>query len=385
MRLLIFVLIVCGVGYYAYYSLHSDGPKNLIRDGINKVAGSTTKAMGGTMPETVPLPAMSDKPQPLGMVTTPDTKAPQSLQIVKFLHRDPPSIDTITIAAAAGCSLSLDSIARSIAVVGPLDGALIVKSYLESLDVVPGSCAVQSWAVFVDRSSSKGFDLVAALSGLADVSSVSAEVGGGGLTFDLSSDQIALALTAICDGSVVEVVQRPHIQLRHGVASRVESIQEVPVPESSSSQGIIQTSIVYRKVGLQLSITPSFLASDQLVLKVSQTNGLIGQTVKIGENEVPVIQSQTVDTSVQMGIGQTVILGGVSTLRERTSRGLLRNSKEVSEGTLYVIVSTFSDVPKAIPVSSPAASPPGQLPPLVPGMADPVEWIMGELLPPLLK
>jgi type II secretory pathway component GspD/PulD (secretin) len=293
------------------------------------------------------------------------------MQIVKFQHREPPAVETITIANAVGCALTLDGVSRSLVVVGPVAGVDIVKRYLESIDQPAGTCAVKSWAVYVDKSAQTGFDLVAAIRAVS-ASSVEATIDGAGVTLDLSADKLAGALAVVCDGSVIEVIQRPHVQLFHGVPAKIESIEEVPIPSTAVSQGVAQTSIEFRKVGLQLDVTPYFLAGDALRLNVVQSNGLLGQLVRIGENEVPVIQSQTVASTVQLSIGQTVVLGGVTTYRNRIVRGLLTNKTERTEGGLYVILSTYYDVPKALPVASIGVP------------SDPAEsreWIADQILP----
>lgn len=303
----------------------------------------------------------------------------------RFQHREPPELSDIGIATTLGCTVAIDKITRCAFVTGSPQGCSIVIRYFESIDQVFGSCAVRSWAVFVDKSVQTGFDFVAAIRA-ATGSGVSAKVSSSGLTLDINNGDLAAALDVICDGSVVEVIQRPHVQLSQGCVSKIESIQEIPIPTTAVAQGIAQTSVDYRKVGLQLEVKPSFLGHDRLRLGVVQTNGLIGQSVKIGENQIPIIQSQTVATTVEMSVGQTVILGGVTTLRDRTSKGILHSTHELSEGSLYVILSTYYDCPKALPVD-PFSSLKSSLekgllglPPL-----DPSDWIQDETIPPFIR
>lgn len=394
MRLLFIFACIAGL---IWYGIHTFGSKDnqLLGSGlgaVTKFGASAMAPVAGVKPasgssllvdrEPVPadLPAADFKPA-LGTDAFDGEKA-KAFQSYRFQHREPPTGPEITVAAAVGAQVTVDKLSGIVGVSGPLQGVGIVMRYLEAVDVVPGSCGVQSWAVFVDRSVSKGFDLLAAISAVGG-GTIQGDIGGGGLTLDIPFDRLSVALNAICDGSVVEVVQRPHVILQHGIASHVESIQEVPIPSTAVSNGIAQTSIEYRKVGLQLDVTPYFLKGDRLRLAVAQSNGLIGQSVKIGESEVPVIQSQSVSSSLEMSVGQTVVLGGVTTYRQRVAKGLLHNSTTIAEGSLYVVISTFSEVPRAIPVSEPVEGAPGELPPLIPRPGDPGDWISGELLPPL--
>jgi len=369
MRFLLVIAIVGGLIYYAYHSLTSGGPRGAINAGIEKLSGATVKGLNPKAQDPNFAPPLSAAPGSLTAAGV-DTMAEKAMLKVSFKHREPPQ-DLLNLGNSTSCILTVDPVSRSVCIVGPVAGVDICKRYLESIDQPAGSCAVKAWAVYIDKTAQTGFDLVAAIRAASDTFTT-AVVGNGGLTMDISADKLALALSVIADGSVVEVIQRPHVQLYQGVASKIESIEEVPIPTTSVSQGVSQTSIQFRKVGLQLDVTPYFLGQDRLRLSINQTNGLVGQIVKIAENEVPIIQSQTVSSSVEMSVGQTVILGGVTTFRNRMVRGLLTNTKEVSEGSLYVVISTYYDVPKAVPVSS------------LPVPADPDEgkaWIDSQILP----
>jgi hypothetical protein len=301
-----------------------------------------------------------------------------------FLHRVPP--DGLGILGASfALAVASDLHTRSVFFSGDPLSVADFSRYLQSIDTVGGACAVQTWAIFVDKKASSGFDLVATINSLIPTRST-ATIGNGAFVLNIGTGDLSAALKIIADGSTVEVLQRPHVRLEHGRTSVIESIQEVPVPSTTTSQGIAQTSIDYRKVGLQLSVMPYFLGADRVQLSVKQSNGLIGNTVQIAGNEVPVIQSQTVDTSTTISIGQTVILGGVSTRRETLARGFLKNTKEVTEGSLYVILSTFDDTPKALPVINRFLPSPskGSVPFSTHDISG-AAWIDGEVLPPLFK
>ncbi|MEO5917012.1 MAG: hypothetical protein ABIS50_22475 [Luteolibacter sp.] len=301
--------------------------------------------------------------------------------IYEFKHREPPEFSSMPALQSLGAQVISDKATRCVFVRAPQDALGMILSFLESIDLVGGSCAVQTWAVYVDRSATKGFDLVAALNAVVpSVAGVS--LGNGAFTMNATSGDIAAALNVIADGSSVEVLQRPHVRLAHGVISRIESTQEVPIPQTTLSNGIAQTSIEYRKVGLQLQVTPYFMSNNQVRLEVQQTNGLIGNTVEIEGNQIPVIQSQSVQTTAEMTVGQTIVLGGVSTQRSKVVRGLLRHVTEITEGALYVILSTYEDIPKAVPVGSPLVEAPDGFPvPLTTPRQNPADWIDGQLLP----
>lgn len=377
MRFWIFIVAVlafAGLAVKKFFFSGSDNPDSVLTSFLPKnEMPSTTETPS---PSSI-VPYKSD-----GLAATSETKTIETVtESYTFQHREAPQTLS-TLGDQFELLIVVDSHTRSVFYSGTALTVSDFTRYLKSIDHVGGACAVQTWAVFVDKNAQSGFDFVATLNALVK-SPTSATIGNGGFVLDIGASNISAALKLIADGSTVEVLQRPHVRLEHGTTSIIESIQEVPVPSTTTSQGIAQTSIEYRKVGLQLSVLPHFLGSDRVRLVVKQSNGLIGNTVQIDGNDVPVIQSQTVDTSTTVTVGQTVILGGVTTRRETLTRGLLRNTKEVSEGSLYVILSTYSDEPKAVPVSQ--LSLPRPRKELIPFTTEPessAEWIDGQLLPP---
>lgn len=393
MRLLIIVAAIGFIGWYAVKRFRDPDPDgSLLGGAVQSLAGDTItkgqKLPPAPVPSVIPgqhgqMIGSSGPFQPAqGVTHNGDRQFPLASRTYRFRYRDAPpgsEIGAQTQGQAGSVQILVDAPTRSVLIVGSMEAVDIVYRYLEAIDRMPGSCSVQTWAIYVDRTVEKGFDLVGALRAVTG-SEITAEVGNGGVTLDVSAGQITAALTAIADGSVVEVIQRPHVRLQHGHASKIESIQEVPVPNTAVSQGIAQTSIQYRKVGLQLNVMPTFFESGMVRLAVEQTNGLIGQNVKIQGNDIPIIQSQTVGTTATLTVGQTIVLGGVSTLRERTVKGLLRSVREVSEGSLYVILSTFHDEPRATPVPSPVMFDAAEG---IQPLPDAVDWINGQVLPPL--
>lgn len=315
-----------------------------------------------------------------------EKEVPKVSRLVRLKYRPMPGQELVGQLTSLGLVAVIDNVARTIYLQGPVDVVNNLADALAQSDTVPGSCGLQTWAVYVSKSAVKGFDLQAALLAVAGHDRVTADLGGGGVSLSLGADRIAAALDVMADGQAVEVVQRPHVRLIDGATATVEAIDEIPVPSTTVSQGLAQTSIEYRKVGLQLRVEPQFLEADRVRLKVHQQNGILGQSVEIDGNTVPIVQSQSVESSLEMTVGESVVFGGVRTYRRTKKRGLLRNVEEVEEGALYLILSTYTDVPRAIELRPAVEYPAGQdwIPgPGLPFAEDPADWIDGMLLPPM--
>jgi hypothetical protein len=299
-------------------------------------------------------------------------------------YRQLPVGDFVERWRSFGVETIVDPAGRVVSYRGTYAATEALKAALVAMDTVSGSCCLQAWTVYVDRRVARGFDLAAAL-GAATGGDTTLKLGAGGLVLDVGADRIAAALSVIADGGAVDLVQCPYVRLVDAQPAKVESIQEVPIPETVVANGVAQTSVKFRKVGLQLDVTPTFLG-DRVRLLVNQQNGVVGASVKVGENQVPVIQSQAVASTAELTVGQTLVLGGVRSTRKTVEKGLLGKREEETEGSLYVILSTYSDEPRAVPVDFPAEEFPEGLdalsPPLtVPGIGSD-DWLTGGLLPP---
>lgn len=394
MRWIVFLGILVAIGVFCVKKFNEDGgmlDKYTQPKTGELMPGTSNRNESHAGPEKLPksLSGVSGDTAPHAVGGT-SIGAPLATEVnrwarYRFLHRDAPDQGVFSSWNGVGATVIVDPVSDEVAIRAPESVVDAFLQWCKAADLVPNSCAVHAWTIYVDQSVQKGWDLVSAIRSVTD-SSFSAEVGDGAITLDLGVDHLQAALLAIADGTVVEVVQNPFVRLVDGSKASIESIQELPVPEAVLSNGISQTSIKFRKVGLQLNITPSFRSLDRVSLDVTQTNGVVGAPVTIEGNQIPVVESQTVSSRVDLKVGETVVLGGVRTFRNRRVKGLLRNITERSEGALYVVLTTSYDAPKALPVTS--LPPPTFGQPWVPAVPGGVpipsasKWIDGQLLPP---
>jgi hypothetical protein len=310
-------------------SVKVDPPADAPRVAV--VQPSPTPSTASTLPSAVPAPPVRES------------------RTVQLLNRDLPDASWFAGWRSSSLAMVPDPVTRSVSLYGDSSEVEAVAKALRDLDHFQGSCALQAWCVYVDSNVQKGWDLLAAISS-AVPDGFTATAGPGAVTLDLSNDRISAAMQLIADGESVEVIQNPYVRLTHLKPAVIEAISEIPVPQTTVSNGVAQTSIDFRKVGLQFTVAPRFLGRDRVALDVVQKNGVVGTPVKIGGNEIPVVDTQSVSSTVELNVGQGIVLGGVQTSRTRHAKGLLRDRVEVSRGVLYVVLSTSSEVPRALPV-----------------------------------
>ncbi len=131
-------------------------------------------------------------------------------------------------------------------------------------------------------------------------------------------------IQAISTWDNVQIDSRPKTVVRAGGVAYIESTTEIPYSEikSISDIGSFTAATVYKKVGVQLYISPRIIGTKMLALDVH----LIGSqqvgsqaTFSVGDNviEVPVIAYRTAKTVVYLEPGQTLVIGGLTTQRDR--------------------------------------------------------------------
>jgi general secretion pathway protein D len=109
---------------------------------------------------------------------------------------------------------------------------------------------------------------------------------------------------------LINIISRPSLVVRDGVTATLDVGTEIPIASTTSEQGVVNTSVQYRKTGLSLSVTPTVNSRGVVIMEIDQeiTNTLDGG-VTVGKT--PSISTRNLTTEVVANSGQTVILGGI--------------------------------------------------------------------------
>jgi len=319
-----------------------------------------------------------------GLAPNPATKieSPLSSRVVNFRYRTLPRLETFSAFQTLGLTVAVDVTARTLFLRGPFDLVKEVGDMLEDTDKMPGSCSMRGWVVWIADSDAQGWEFTAELSAALGLDSDqwAASAGSGEVLLSAGVEQISGALRLISQDSRVTVVQEPHVRLTDLVESRIESLEELPIPETTLSNGIASESISYKRVGLELIVLPTFLPGNRVRLSVVQNGGVVGRTVEIKGAEIPVLQTQKVASDIELAIGQSLCLGGVRSSRTKKAKSWFARNSEIESGTLYVVVAVYHDEPKARVVTPPEWTAEMQA---VIQDTDGLPWLTdGEVLPP---
>lgn len=109
---------------------------------------------------------------------------------------------------------------------------------------------------------------------------------------------------------MARVLAEPTLVAMSGQSASFLSGGELPVPVP---QGLGSTAIEYKPFGIGLTLTPTVLSNDRIVLKIAPEASDLDYTnsLSLGGVAVPAITTRRADTTVELGDGESFIIGGL--------------------------------------------------------------------------
>ena len=280
--------------------------------------------------------------------------------------------------------LIADNNSNSVIVFGPPESKLRAKQILQLLDQRPKQVylAVVIGQLRLDKGMeygvsylirNKGFSPISNFLGNSDGSGIAATalnpsqlpgifpnpasiVNPGSLTPALSAlsgltiygtiaDSVDVFARFLENTNRFRTLSRPVIYTTNNRKATILSGQKVPVPTQSLTSATgggfsgngssITSNIQYQDVVLKLEVIPLINSDREVNLVIAQTNDNIVGKESISGNEVPIIATQEITTSVRVPNGATIVLGGlISEDKERNVSGLPYISQIPVLGTL---------------------------------------------------
>ena len=222
-----------------------------------------------------------------------------------------------TTVSANGITLTIDSLSNSLIFFtsGPRYEALL--PLIRRLDVPPKQVLLEATVAEVSLTGefAKGIEfafLEGKFSG-GTLGTLGLPSGGFGVTFvEGAAGQIRARLQE--SDSKVNVLSSPILLVRDGFPATISVGNDVPTVGATASDPLVSdktvTSVLYRKTGLQLSITPTINAEGSVVMAITQqiTSTVPGSS---GVQGAPIFFERSVSTEVVAGSGQSVLLAGL--------------------------------------------------------------------------
>nr|WP_246283129.1 secretin N-terminal domain-containing protein [Marinifaba aquimaris] len=136
--------------------------------------------------------------------------------------------------------------------------------------------------------------------------------GTGGLSYILTGTKGSIDVNLFQKNQNVNVLSRPSLLVRDGVEATITVGDDIPTVGEILSDPVSgnRQSVVYRKTGVDLSVTPTINAQGVVIMEISQkiSNQAPGDDSVAGS---PIIFERNISTEVVADSGQTIILGGL--------------------------------------------------------------------------
>ncbi len=146
-----------------------------------------------------------------------------------------------------------------------------------------------------------------------------------GLTiYGTIAETVDIYAKALATNNRFKILSRPVIYTANNKKAVISSGQAVPIPVSTLTSAIatggpndtgtaLASNIQYKDVVLKLEVIPLINSNNEVTLTVAQQNDSILERVLVSDNEVPVIGTQELTTTITVKNRQTIVLGGLIT------------------------------------------------------------------------
>jgi len=185
---------------------------------------------------------------------------------------------------------------------------------IKRLDVMPKQVILEMMIAEVKLTDEfkQGVEFALTNKGAAVTGGFDLTSGAGGLSYLLTGSQGSLSYNLLQTNTNVNVLSRPSLLARDGVQASITVGDDIPTVGEIVTDPVngSQTSIVYRKTGVDLQVTPTINARGIITMVIQQkiSNQAPGDDSVAGS---PIIFERSITTEVVAASGQTVILGGL--------------------------------------------------------------------------
>ncbi len=197
----------------------------------------------------------------------------------------------------------------------------IVEDILNQLDVLPRQVLIEVVIaeVTVDAKKELGVNWDYQYNkgdGRLTLDSLAATMEGSGIAFAIGQTaRWSANLSALAQDRNTNILSAPIVLASDNKEARIDISDQIPVASAeyvyTGDSGVTQTNIQYRDTGIILTVTPHInergLVSMDIVQEVSEP----GADTLVGGKSYPSFQQRKVATSLTVGNGQTIVMGGL--------------------------------------------------------------------------
>jgi general secretion pathway protein D len=212
----------------------------------------------------------------------------------------------------------------------------IIQGILKKVDIMPRQVLIQATIAEITLDSSTQFGVEYAFGQGAGAMGAGfmATVGAGGLNYSIGvTNKWYVELAALATKGRLNVISSPHVLASDNQEAKIDVSREIPLASGSTTVNtgttLSETTIEYRDTGVILSVTPHInergLVTMDISEEVSNYEGdmAVGRSSSNVSSKYPVFSKRVVKTTLTVGHGQTIAIGGLIKDREKeTTTGL---------------------------------------------------------------
>lgn len=131
-----------------------------------------------------------------------------------------------------------------------------------------------------------------------------------GLVMSFGKANLGLNLGLLESNGLARVLAEPTLVALSGQSANFLAGGEIPVPVA---QGLGTSTIEFKPFGIGLTVSPTVLSNERIVLKVAPEASDLDYTnaVTLSGMSVPAISTRRADTTIELGDGESFVIGGL--------------------------------------------------------------------------
>jgi len=123
-----------------------------------------------------------------------------------------------------------------------------------------------------------------------------------------------LELSALESDHRGKIVSSPRVTTGNQQKAKIAQGTQIPYTTASSSGA---TTVSFKDAVLSLEVTPQITPDDKIIMQLAVRKDKVGDTVSTGTGNAIAIDTQSIDTTILVGNGETAVLGGIYEQQER--------------------------------------------------------------------
>lgn len=127
-----------------------------------------------------------------------------------------------------------------------------------------------------------------------------------------------VVLSALESRGELQIISSPRVTTQNNVAAEILQGDQIPYQTVANNTVTVQ----FKEAALTLRVTPQITAVDTVVMQVEVENSFADFARALGTPPIPAVVTQRAATTVQVGDGETAVIGGIyeNTRSEQNSR-----------------------------------------------------------------